>query len=316
MKKIVVGIDIGGTNTVVGLVNAEGDILAETKFPTKGHPDFKDFITKLSTKINELNNGYEIVGIGVGAPNANYCNGTIENAANLPWKGILNVREEVSQHFPNTPVIIANDANAAAIGEMVYGNAKNMKEFIMVTLGTGLGAGFVANGKLICGYDSFAGELGHIIVRRDGRQCGCGRKGCLETYVSASGIKRTVFELLADSLEDSELRNVSFNDLEALMITQAALKGDPIALEAFEISGKILGQALADTVAITSPETVFLFGGLAKAGDLIFTPTRKYLEENLLRNYKGRIKVLPSALHDKDTAIIGASALAWNDMME
>lgn len=316
MKKIVVGVDIGGTNTVVGLVNAEGDILAETKFTTKEHPDFRDYITKLSATIKNLNNGYQIVGIGVGAPNANYNNGTIENAANLPWRGILNVKEEVGQHFPNTPVIIANDANAAAIGEMVYGNAKNMKEFIMVTLGTGLGAGFVANGKLICGYDSFAGELGHIIVCRDGRQCGCGRKGCLETYVSASGIKRTVFELLASRLDDSELRNISFNDLEALMITEAALKGDPIALEAFEISGKILGQALADTVAITSPETVFLFGGLAKAGELIFAPTRKYLEENLLNNYKGRIQVLPSALHDKDTAIIGASALAWNDMIK
>ena len=261
MEKVVARIDIGGTNTVVGLVNAEGEILAETKFPTKEYSDFKNFITKLSTTIKGLNNGYEIVGIGIGAPNANYCNGTIENAANLPWKGILDVKNEVSQHYPNIPVIIANDANAAAIGEMVYGNAKHMKEFIMVTLGTGLGAGFVANGKLISGYDSFAGELGHIIVRRGGRQCGCGRKGCLETYVSASGIKRTVFELLADSLEDSELRNVSFNDLEALMITQAALRGDGIALEAFEISGKILGQALADAVAITSPESIFLFGG-------------------------------------------------------
>ncbi len=311
MKNFVAGVDIGGTNTVIGIVDIEGNIIAETSFDTKKYPDFKQYIAQLCKVIKELNFGNDILGIGIGAPNANHNKGTIENAANLIWPGILNVKDEVQKHFPNKPVILANDANAAAIGEKVYGNAKFMRDFIMVTLGTGLGAGFVAGGKLVCGYDSFAGELGHITSYREGRQCGCGKKGCLETYVSASGIKRTIFELLADSIEDSVFRSVTFDELDAKMITEAALNGDPIALKAYEVSGRILGEALADTVAITSPEAIFLFGGLAKAGELIFNPTHKYMEENLLKNYKGRIKILPSALEGKNTAIIGASALAW-----
>lgn len=311
MKKIVAGVDIGGTNTVVGIVDIEGNILAETSFETKKHPDFNQYIAHLSETIKGLDFESDVMGIGIGAPNANHNNGTIENAANLIWPGILNVKEEIQKYFSNKPVILANDANAAAIGEKVYGNAKFMKDFIMVTLGTGLGAGFVSSGKLVCGHDSFAGELGHVTSFRGGRQCGCGKKGCLETYVSASGIKRTIFELLANSIEDSVFRNVTFSELDAKMITQAAQDGDPIALEAYEISGRILGEALADAVAITSPEAIFLFGGLAKAGELIFAPTHKYLEENLLKNYKGKIKILPSALENKNTAIIGASALAW-----
>ncbi len=323
MKQLVVGIDIGGTNTVFGLVDKEGNIYAEGAVPTKQYPDFEQYLEELYIRIVALiktigEENYEIVGMGIGAPNGNFYKGTIENAANLEWKGVVPFVENMKRYFPNIPVIITNDANAAAIGEMVYGGARGMKDFIVVTLGTGLGSGFVANGKLIYGHDSFAGELGHVIVNRtvSGRMCGCGRKGCLETYVSATGIKRTAFKLLADTIEDSEFRNLSYNELTAEMITKAALKGDRLAIDAYEYTGMLLGQALADAVTITSPEAVFLFGGLAKAGKYIFEPTKKYMEMHMLANFRNKVKVLPSGIDGKNAAVLGASALIWQSRDE
>lgn len=317
MKQLVVGIDIGGTNSVFGLVDRDGNMYGEGVVPTKKFPDFDQYLEELfigiSSLLKSVNEDSELVGIGIGAPNANYYNGTIENAANLVWKGIIPFVEKMKRYFPNIPIIITNDANAAAIGEMVYGGAKGMKDFIVVTLGTGLGSGFVANGQLIYGHDSFAGELGHIIINRTGRMCGCGRKGCLETYVSATGIKRTAFKLLADHLEDSEFRNISYNELTAEMITKAALNGDPLAIEAYEYTGMLLGQALADAVTITSPEAIFLFGGLAKAGKYIFEPTKKYMEMHMLSNFRNKVKLLPSGIDGKNAAVLGASALIWQE---
>lgn len=298
MKQLVVGIDIGGTNSVFGLVDREGNMYGEGVVPTRKFPDFDQYLEELFIGINNISKNvgeeFELMGIGIGAPNANYYDGTIWNAANLVWKGTVPFVEKMKRYYPNIPIIITNDANAAAIGEMIYGGAKGMKDFIVVTLGTGLGSGFVSGGKLIYGHDSFAGELGHVIVNRGGRMCGCGRKGCLETYVSATGIKRTAFKLLADHLEDSEFRNISYNDLTAEMITKAALNGDPLAIEAYEYTGMMLGQALADAVAITSPEAIFLFGGLAKAGKYIFEPTKRYMEMHMLANFRNKVKLLPS----------------------
>ena len=253
------------------------------------------------------------VGVGVGAPNGNFYSGKIEFAPNLPWKGSVDLGGLLKKHF-SVPVIVTNDANAAALGELIYGGGKGMKHFIMITLGTGLGSGFVVDGKLVYGHDGFAGELGHTVVVPEGRQCACGKQGCLETYVSASGIKRTMYKMIASEIEDSELRNVSFHDLDAKMISEAAKKGDPLALKAFDYTGKMLGLKLADAVAHTSPEAIFLFGGLSCAGDLIFAPTRKYMEHYLLPIYRNKIKLLPSALQDKNIAVLGAGALIWNEL--
>lgn len=317
MKKLAIGIDIGGTNSVFGLVDNEGNMYGEASIPTRKYPDVDQYIEELyigiQSLIKQLDFECELVGIGIGGPNANFYRGTIENAANLEWEGIIPIVEKMKKYFINIPVIITNDANAAAIGEMIYGGAKGMKNFIVVTLGTGLGSGFVANGELIYGNDGFAGELGHVIVNRTGRMCGCGRKGCLETYVSATGIKRTVFKLLADHLENSEFRSINYNDLTAEMITKAALNGDPLAIEAYEYTGMLLGQALADAVTITSPEAIFLFGGLAKAGKYLFEPTKKYMEMHMLSNFRNQVKLLPSGIDGKNAAILGASALIWQE---
>ena len=317
MKQLVVGIDIGGTNSVFGLVDREGNMYGEGVVPTRKYPDFDQYLEELYIGINNLlktvDIEYELVGIGIGAPCANHYKGPIDNAADLVWKGVLPFTEKMKRYFPNLPVILTNDANAAAIGEMIYGGAKGMKDFIVVTLGTGVGSGFVANGQLVYGHDSFAGELGHVIVNHTGRMCGCGRKGCLETYASATGIKRTAFKLLADHIEDSEFRNISYNDLTAEMITKAALNGDPLAIEAYEYTGMVLGRALADAVAITSPEAIFLFGGLAKAGKYIFEPTKKYMEMYMLSNFRNKVKLLPSAIDGKNAAVLGASALVWQE---
>lgn len=318
MKKVAVGVDIGGTNTVYGLVDIDGNILCEGAFPTRNYPDADQYIEELYIGIQGLLKGCEpeceLVGVGIGAPNANYYKGTIENAPNLLWKGVIPVVEKMKRFFPTVPVIMTNDANAAAVGEMVYGGARGMKDFIVVTLGTGLGSGFVANGKLIYGHDGFAGELGHVNVNQTGRICGCGRKGCLETYVSATGIKRTIFKLLADHLESSEFRTITYNDLTAEMITKAALNGDTLAIEAYDYTGMILGQALADAVTITSPEAIFLFGGLAKAGKYIFEPTKKYMEMHMVSMFRNKVKLLPSGIDGKNAAVLGASALVWQSL--
>ena len=328
MKKLVFGIDIGGINTAFGLVDEKGEIFAESVISTKAYPKFSDYpryINDLAEAMKALMDSvgfdFSLVGIGVGAPNANYYKGTVEMPANL-WKYStpdegkeeernFNFADDLGKHFLNVPVYITNDANAATIGEMVYGGAKGMKDFIMITLGTGVGSGFVANGEMIYGHDGFAGEFGHVIVERGGRECGCGRKGCLETYASAIGIKRTAFELLAVMNDPTPLRELTFNQVDSAMLSQLAAKGDPIAKEAYRLTGQKLGYALADAVTITSPEAIFVFGGLAKAGAILFDPIKWYMEENMLAAFKNKVKVLPSELQNKNAAILGAAALVW-----
>ncbi|MBR5465094.1 MAG: ROK family protein [Alistipes sp.] len=329
MKKLAIGIDIGGINTAFGLVDEQGELYAESVISTRKYPYLEDYPTyvndlcqALRTMIEGISFEFELVGIGIGAPNANIYSGLIEQPANL-WKfrdeeinrdekrRFYPLAEDISKQFGGVKVLITNDANAATIGEMVYGNAKGMKDFIMITLGTGLGSGFVANGEIIYGHDGFAGEFGHVIVERGGRVCGCGRKGCLETYVSATGIKRTAFELMATMNDRSKLREIPFAEFDAAMISAAAEEGDPIAQECFRFTGEMLGRALADAVTVTSPEAIFLFGGLAKAGKLLFEPTQQYMEENMLFAYKNKVKLLPSGIQGKNAAILGASALIW-----
>jgi glucokinase len=315
-REVAIGVDIGGTNTAFGVVDREGNCLAEGSIPTAGHPQAEAYAAAVSAQIESLLRkvpGASLRGIGIGAPNGNYYNGTIEFAPNLPWKGVIPLAALFQKHTP-LPVKITNDANAAAIGEMVYGGAKGMRDFIVITLGTGLGSGLVANGELIYGHDGFAGELGHTIVDPNGRICGCGRRGCLETYVSAPGIKRTVFALLAESNVESKMRAINFNDLTAAMVSQFAREGDPIAREAFEYTGRILGIKLADAIAHTSPEAIFLFGGLANAGELIFEPTLRFMNQYVLKIYQDKVKLLPSGLKDKNVAVLGASALLWNEI--
>ena len=313
---VAIGIDIGGTNTVFGFVDKEGKLVYESSILTNSYEKAELLFDRLFKKINEdfndYSSDYELVGIGIGAPNANYYKGTVENPPNLQW-GMVKVIEIV-KNYSELPAAITNDANAAAIGEMKFGAAKGMKDFIVITLGTGLGSGIVSNGVLIYGSDGFAGEIGHTIYDPNGRQCGCGRKGCLETYASASGIRRTVFEILCNSNKPSELRSISFNDLNSKIIFDAAIRGDQIALDAFDYTGKVLGSQLANSVAYTSPEAIILFGGLAASGDLIFKPTQKYMEENLLSIFKNKVKLLPSKLLKGNTAVMGAAALIWNEL--
>ncbi|MBL3655986.1 ROK family protein [Fulvivirga sediminis] len=312
MNAVIVGIDIGGTNTKYGIVSDSGEVLYQNKIPTQEHSDFNDFVIRLTDAIKngleQLPGDNQILAVGIGAPNGNVYRGTIEHAPNLPWKGIVPLVDRVKEIL-KVPVMVTNDANAAAMGEMIYGGAKDMNDFIVITLGTGLGSGIVCNGDLVYGYDGFAAELGHVTINPNGRHCGCGRKGCLETYVSATGIKRTVYKLLADFMEDSELRGISFDDLSTKMITESAHRGDIVAKAAYEYTGKILGSKLADTVAHTNPEAIFLFGGLSLAGDLIFEPTIRHMEANLMPIYKGKVKILPSQLQNQSAPILGASSL-------
>jgi glucokinase len=261
----------------------------------------------------ETDGDISINGFGIGAPMGNMERGTIEHPAGLPWKGILPVADLFNRHT-DMPVKITNDANAAAVGEMIFGRARDMTNFVMITLGTGLGSAFVIDGKLVYGHDGFAGEIGHTAIGPgvSGRQCGCGKKGCLETYVSATGVKRSLFSIMAESIEPSELRHYSFEEMDAEMIYKAALKGDALAKETLTYTGKILGFKLADIVAHTNPEAIFLFGGLALAGDFIIKPARKYMEENLLDVYRGKIKLMPSGLNDKNAAVLGAGSLIWS----
>ncbi|MPQ47686.1 ROK family protein [Marinifilum sp. N1E240] len=314
MKKVALGIDIGGTNTVFGCIDKEGKCLVTGSIPTQKHADINDYLDELfecvKVKLKESNEELEIIGIGIGAPNASYYTGTIEQAANLRWKGSVPLVSLVKERL-DVPVIITNDANAAAMGEKVFGAAKGMNNFMVITLGTGLGSGIVVNGDLLYGHDGFAGEVGHMIVRKSGRECGCGRKGCLETYVSATGVKRTVYKLLARHLGHSELRDVPFSQLTAKMVAEAADRGDLVANETFAYTAQMLGEVLANVVAVTSPGAIFLFGGLTKAGDILFDPVRETLEKHLLPIYKDKIKVLPSGIKD-NAAVLGAAALIWN----
>lgn len=314
---VVLGVNIGGTNTAMGYVDQNGTILAEESIPT--HADrpapefFERFHQHAASLFSELQETYNLVGVGLGAPNANYYKGTIEQPPNLSWD-FVDVVGTLKQWY-SIPVVLTNDANAAALGEMLFGAAKGMKDFIEITLGTGVGSGIVANGNLIYGHDGFAGEIGHGIIDYNGRLCGCGRHGCLETYTSANGIRRTVDELVRTTATPSELRKIKFEDLTSKQIFEAAQRGDALALEAFEVTGKYLGMKLADSVAYTSPEAIILFGGLALAGDYIFKPTKKYMEEYMLNIFKNKVRLLPSALPKGNAAILGAAALIWNELI-
>ena len=313
-KPYVIGIDIGGTTTKFGIVDARGTIISQGVIDTQTHEKFEMFIDELHgalMKLIDAAGGIEkIRGIGVGAPNANYYTGTIEAATNLRWKGTIQLTKLVSEKF-GVPAVTTNDANAAAIGEMAYGAARGMKNFIMITLGTGVGSGIVVDGKIVYGHDGFAGELGHITSVRGGRSCGCGKFGCLETYTSATGVARTAREILGNSTKDSSLRKLPIDSITAKDVYEAAVQGDEAAKEIFEFTGKMLGEAMADFVAFSRPEAFILFGGLTKAGSLILDPVVKNMDENLISFWKGKVKVLFSELKESDVAILGASALAW-----
>ena len=319
MKEVTAGIDIGGTNTKFGIVDREGNVLFQNSISTQQFEEFSDYLKELSKELkkglSELGGNHKLIGIGVGAANGNYYKGTIEHATNLKWKGIIPLADMLKNEF-SVPALVTNDANAAAVGEMVYGAAKGLKDFIVITLGTGLGSGIVSNGQLVNGAHGIAGELGHTTVNYAGRYCNCGKRGCLETYVSATGIKRSVYKLLADHLEQSELRGVSFDNLNTKMITEAALRGDVVACAAFEYTGRILGIKLAETIVHTDPEAIFLFGGLSLAGDLLFKPTIKHMEANAMPIFREKVKILPSGLQNQAASILGASSLVWNYLEE
>lgn len=311
-QTLALGIDIGGTNTSYGIVNRHGEIVAKGRIATTVGNSVHEYVEVLRSNMEPLIKevGYHaIAGVGVGAPNGNFYTGEIAFAPNLPWKGIIPLAKLFKEAL-NLPCTITNDANAAAIGEMTYGAAKGMQDFIIVTLGTGVGSGFVSNGKLIYGHDGFAGELGHVIAVREGRACGCGRNGCLEAYCSATGIVRTANEWLAQRDDVTVLREYTGN-IKAHTIQDAAMAGDTFALELYDYTAKILGQTLADMVAITSPQAIIFFGGMARAGELLLGPTRRYMEDNVLNIFKNKVAFLPSALPDADAAILGASALVW-----
>lgn len=313
----VIGIDIGGTSTSFGFVDRNGTLISETTLDTEAHQPADRLVSRLYDTIGSVRSAIlpqmEISGIGIGAPNANYQRGTVENPVNLNWGASVNLVELFRQRY-DLPVAVTNDANAAAIGELLFGGARGMKDAIVITLGTGLGSGIIANGELLYGADGFAGELGHTTVDPEGRHCACGKRGCLETYVSATGLCRTVSELLGQRREPSQLRDVSFNLLTSKLVYESACEGDPIALAAFDTTARILGMKLADAVAHTGPEAIFLSGGLAAAGDLLITPTRRYLEEFLFTPYKGKVQLLRSELPEGSGALLGAAALAWHEV--
>jgi glucokinase len=323
MKKVAIGVDIGGTNTAIGAVDDLGNVMVKDNIATPSHGNIERYIDDLSHAIRELiksvklvNADIEIMGIGIGAPNGNYYSGTIEYAPNLSFKGVVHLVNLLKAKFPELGAIaLTNDANAAAIGEMIYGGAKGMKNFVMYTLGTGVGSGVVVNGDLVYGHDGFAGECGHTTLIPGGRQCGCGSLGHLEAYCSAPGMKRTAFELMVKyNATNSLLADKSYNELDSKMIFDAAEKGDKVAVEVFELTGKWLGQGLADTVHHLSPEAIFLFGGPTAAGDYIFKPTRESMEKHLLPIFQNKIKILPSQLKMGDAAIVGASALVYKEL--
>lgn len=314
-KPYVIGMDMGGTNTVFGVVDVRGNVISKSAIKTGTHTDVNLYIQDLYDELFKLIDAAggvdKFKGIGVGAPNGNYYTGNIEFAPNLPWKGVIPFAQLMADKF-GIPVALTNDANAAAFGEMTYGAARGMKNFIMITLGTGVGSGIIIDGKVLYGHDGFAGELGHTTaIREDGRLCGCGKLGCLETYCSATGVARSAREILGSTTKDSLLRNIPVDSITSKDVFDAAMEGDEIAKEIFEFTGKILGQSLADFVAFSAPEAIVLFGGLSKAGDLILNPIKEHMEKNLLPLWKGKIKVFFSDLKEADAAVLGASALAW-----
>jgi glucokinase len=307
MESVVAGVDIGGTNTVFGIVSSEGNILARDTISTNDHKGPEELIHIVSNKIKELLNNLRtqipslhLAGVGIGAPNGNFFRGTIEFAPNLKWKGVVPVAEWFEKEL-SVPALLTNDANAAAIGEMIFGGARNMQDFLFITLGTGLGSGIVVNGEVVYGHDGFAGEIGHVVMDLKGRICGCGRKGCLETYCSATGIVKTYQELNPSASKETDAR----------IIFEKALAGEKEANEAFRLTGEMLGLALANSVAYTSPQAIFLFGGLAQAGEILFKPVRESFERNLLMIYKQKVQILPSRLRESDAAILGSASLIY-----
>ena len=320
MVNLSIGIDIGGTNTSFGIVDESGNIYKEKTLSTFDYVQIEDLISTLAKDIYDelasLGFGYELCGIGIGAPNGNYYKGTIENAPNIPWKGHIPLKKLFEAKFSGIPVFVTNDANAAALGEKIYGKAKNLKEFVVVTLGTGVGSGFVVNGKILYGHDSFAGELGHTIIDPEGRLCGCGRRGCLETYASATGFMRTTKSLINNYNRHSLLKEVDVNDLRASDVTAAAKQGDKLALQIFDFTAQKLGFSLSNMVAITSPQTIILFGGLAQAGDLLLVPTKRYMEQYLLNIFQNKVELTNSELDSNYAAILGAAAMVWQEKNE
>ena len=317
LKKYAVGIDIGGTTAKFGIVDRNGHILEQDRVPSNQHAIVEDFIddmhAKLLPMIDRVGGIDNFVGIGMGAPNGNFYTGTIEYAPNLKWKGIIPIADLIEKKFKLT-TRLTNDANAAAVGEMMYGCTKDIKHFITITLGTGVGSGIVIDGKILLGYDGFAGELGHTIIRPGGRMHkSTGMRGSLESYASATGVRETAIEMLTDQPgTDSLLRNYRINELTSETVYDCAMQGDDIANKIFEFTGQILGESLANFVMFSSPEAIILFGGLTKAGNLLINPTRKHMEANLLPIYQNKVKLLFSELKEADAAILGASALVWN----
>ena len=318
IKPYVIGLDLGGTNSVFGIVDSRGEIKATTAIKTQGYDRVEDYVdacvVALQPIIDEVGGLDKIKAMGIGAPNGNYYNGTIEFAPNLAWAhdGVVPLAQMFSERLENLPVALTNDANAAALGEMIYGVARGMKNFIVLTLGTGVGSGIVINGQLVYGHDGFAGELGHVIMRREnGRSCGCGRTGCLEAYCSATGVARTAREFLANSDEPSLLRDMKAEDITSLDVSIAAGKGDKLALRVYKFTGDMLGEACADFAAFSSPEAFIFFGGLTKAGDLIMKPIQESYEAHALKIFKGKPKFLISGLDGSSAAVLGASAVGW-----
>ncbi len=315
-RTLVTGVNIGGQTTKIGMVDARGSVLDQTTIRSDTYNDVNQYISELADAVKKVakqtNTQEKLRGVGVGAPNGNYYTGTIDNAVNITWAGnsVIPFTKLLSEKL-NIPVALTNDANAAAVGEMTYGAAKGMKNFIMITLGTGVGSGIVINGEVLYGHDGFAGELGHTTaVRYNGRKCNCGKSGCLETYTSAIGMARTAREWLEMGNEPSLLRQID-GDISSKDIYEVAVKGDPLALRIFDYTGRKLGESFADFVAFSAPEAIILFGGLARAGDLILKPVRESMNENLLPIWKDKVKIIFSMLRESDAAILGASALAW-----
>ena len=318
IKPYVIGLDLGGTNSVFGIVDSRGEIKATTSIKTQGYDKVEDYVNAsneaLQLIINQVGGIDTIKAMGIGAPNGNYYSGTIEFAPNLSWghDGVVPLADMFSEKL-GIPVALTNDANAAAVGEMTYGVARGMKNFIMITLGTGVGSGIVVNGQLVYGSDGFAGELGHTIIRREnGRTCGCGRKGCLETYCSATGVARTAREFLTKSSEPSLLREMKAADITSLDVFMAANQGDKLALRVYDFTGEILGEACADFAAFSSPEAFIFFGGLSKAGDLLMKPFEDSYNKHVLKIFKGKAKFLLSSLDGSSAAVLGASAVGWD----
>ncbi|MBO6296785.1 MAG: ROK family protein [Prevotella sp.] len=316
LKPYVIGLDLGGTNSVFGIVDSRGEIKATTAIKTQGYAGVDEYVDAavdaLQVIIEQVGGIEQIKAMGIGAPNGNYYNGTIEFAPNLSWgrDGIVPLADMFSKRL-NIPVALTNDANAAAIGEMTYGVARGMKNFIVITLGTGVGSGIVVNGQLVYGSDGFAGELGHTIIRKDGRPCGCGRKGCLECYCSATGVARTAREMLDTTDEPSLLRELNRDEITSLDVSIAAGKGDALAKRIYEFTGEILGEACSDFTAFSSPEAFIFFGGLTKAGDLLMDPIKRAYDEHVLKIFKGKAKFLVSGLDGSSAAVLGASAIGW-----